>query len=347
MAIRLIEGVPGSGKTYYAVAHLVKNYFEKQADGRYELVKPCTIITNIENFKPNHISLLEVMKEAGGANIFFTEPYQIVFSKRFEHQIVYIIDEVQQFFRKGDRSKELHDVFYYFEKHRHLGHDIYLITQNVKKLPTDITTLVEYIIIAAPRSRSVIGEFKYKWDSDGIVIKREGLKPDKGIFALYKSMDIGESEKVKSPLMKTVFISSILCVIVGGFLIYKLWWYFIGKNKEHLHTEKPPTSINTNSSTFVSNPDKFYPKDGNFRDFIEVPLSFVREVHFIDGMQRENIIFFLGKLMYPREGFPFPVREYRGKFIARIPKALYEEMNKEPETTRTAERIEPPVDGVQ
>jgi tRNA uridine 5-carbamoylmethylation protein Kti12 len=27
MAIRLVTGVPGSGKTYLAVDHLVKNYF--------------------------------------------------------------------------------------------------------------------------------------------------------------------------------------------------------------------------------------------------------------------------------------------------------------------------------
>lgn len=76
MAIRIIQGVPGSGKTYYAVKHLADNYFERQQDGRYELVKPCTIITNIDSFKPAHIALQDAIKDAGGVKKYFTESYQ-------------------------------------------------------------------------------------------------------------------------------------------------------------------------------------------------------------------------------------------------------------------------------
>ena len=45
MAIRIIEGFPGSGKSYCAVKRLADRYFEKQADGRYKLVEPVPIIT--------------------------------------------------------------------------------------------------------------------------------------------------------------------------------------------------------------------------------------------------------------------------------------------------------------
>ena len=82
-----------------------------------------------------------------------------------------------------------------------------MITQNSKKLPPDLVLLTEYIIDAAPRSRSVIGEFKYKWLSDGEILKREGFRPDKGIFELYKSMDLKETEKISNPVMRTFWIA--------------------------------------------------------------------------------------------------------------------------------------------
>lgn len=225
MAIRIIQGVPGSGKTYYAVKHLANNYFEKQLDGRYELIKPCTIITNINAFVPDHIQLSDVVKSAGGVKNFFTEEYQREFTAQQEHQLIYIIDEAQKFFRKS--ARDLNDVYTYFEIHRHLGHDIYLITQNAKKLPTDLVVLTEYIIDAAPRSRSVIGEFKYKWLSDGEILKREAFKPDDGIFALYKSMDAKESEKIKNPVMRTVYLVMFLtsAILFAGFMYFKQSWY--------------------------------------------------------------------------------------------------------------------------
>ncbi len=203
MAIRIIEGVPGSGKTYYAVRHLAKHYFSKQKDGSYELSKPCTLITNIDSFQPDHLSLQDEIKHAGGVEHFFSFDYQEKF-KEGKEQLVYIIDEAQRFFRKGQRN--LNDVFSYFEYHRHWGQDIYLVTQNARKLPPDIVYLTEYLIVAAPRTRSILGEFKYKWVSEGEIIKREGFRPDQGVFSLYKSMDIGESEKIKNPVMKTVYI---------------------------------------------------------------------------------------------------------------------------------------------
>jgi len=214
MAIRIIEGVPGSGKSYYAVKHLADQYFEKQEDGRYELIRPVTIITNIDAFQPEHRNLKALAKDAGGIKNFFSEYYQKALTECIGGQIVYIIDEAQKFFRKG--ARDLDDVYSYFEYHRHFGHDIYLITQNARKLPPDISCLCEYLIVAAPRTRSVIGEFKYKWLSDGELLKREGFRPDPGIFALYKSMDQQESEKIKNPVMRTAGPTLLAVLVVTG-----------------------------------------------------------------------------------------------------------------------------------
>ena len=39
MSVMIIEGVPGAGKTYYAVKHLLDTYFSKKQDGTYQAKK--------------------------------------------------------------------------------------------------------------------------------------------------------------------------------------------------------------------------------------------------------------------------------------------------------------------
>jgi hypothetical protein len=219
MALRVIDGVPGSGKTFYAVDHLAKNYFKKTQDGSYKLVRECTIITNIDGFVPDHLDLNKEMEAAGGVKEFFAYDYQEKY-KEGKPPIVYVVDEAQRFFRKGDRN--LKDVYTYFEYHRHWGQDIYLVTQNVKKLPPDITYLPEYLIKSLPRVRSIGNGFKYHWVASGEVIKKETRSKDQGVFALYKSMDTAEQEKISNPMLKTIglfFLTSLL-VCGGGYMYF-------------------------------------------------------------------------------------------------------------------------------
>ena len=249
MAIRVIDGVPGGGKSYYAVRHLAKNYFIKDTDGEYypDPNKSILIVTNIDGFKPDHRSLNECIQETGeDYRYFFTEDYQREFTQRYEgRNIIYLIDEAQKIFRRND--KNLNHVFSYFELHRHFGHDIYLITQNVKKLPTDITTLVEYIISATPRVRSLAGEFKYKWHSDGEKLKIETVRPSQGIFNLYKSMDSKETEKIKNPVMRTVAFVMVAAILVGGGAIYMLKKMLTGAESP---VSEPIKTASNPSSTF-------------------------------------------------------------------------------------------------
>lgn len=259
MAVRLIDGVPGGGKTYYAVRHLAKTYFRKNDEGFYEIDKPCVIVTNIDGFKPAHLKLSDEINKAGGdLRVFFSEEYQKKFTEQQSDQIVYVIDEAQKLFRKNDRT--LNDVFSYFEYHRHFGHDIYLITQNVKKIHTDITLLAEYVISATPRVRSLAGEFKYNWFSGGEKLKREVFKPDKGVFALYKSMDKSESEKISNPIMKTVGIVMVAAfLVVGGG-----YWWFKGKWGQ---SNEPKSSSVAAVNSVQSNPG------GNFHSAQMRPLT--------------------------------------------------------------------------
>lgn len=309
MAIRIIEGVPGSGKSYYAVKHLADKYFEKQEDGRYELIKPVTIITNIDSFQPDHLDLKVLVKNAGGVKDFFAELYQKHLTDCIGGQIVYIIDEAQKYFRKG--ARDLDDVYSYFEYHRHFGHDVYLITQNARKLPPDIACLSEYLIVAAPRTRSVIGEFKYKWLSDGELLKREGFRPDPGIFSLYKSMDQKESEKIKNPVMRTagMAILAVLFVIGGGIYYFKVKWLGAGTVTNTPSLATPAPAVAPNSAIHPA------PTATQAAPTQKYPLS---STSVWIGDQEAVFVLHKGRFI-ALEKFPWPLEKAMGTYWAELP----------------------------
>jgi zona occludens toxin (predicted ATPase) len=272
MAIFVIEGVPGSGKTYYAVWMLLLRYFKRiptytklqtlffflrpKEKPAYVLDKDCVLITNIDQLQLAHVDLKAEIAQAGDlarAAIlsdvtitskqrdtkldkldpvaeFFSFDYQEEYRHRYDDKpIVYLVDEAQRFFRKGmDRVLRERGVFDYFEYHRHWGHDIFLVTQNVKKLPPDIVYLPEYIISAVPRSRSIGFGFKYRWVSSGEVINTETLRADKEVFAVYQSMEAEETEKISNPLVRKIIFTGLASVFIMYFgisyLVGRLWY---------------------------------------------------------------------------------------------------------------------------
>ncbi len=320
MAIRIIEGVPGSGKTYYAVRHLAKHYFKQQKDGSYELSKPCTLITNIDSFQPDHLSLQDEIKHAGGVEHFFSFDYQEKY-KEGKEQLVYIIDEAQRFFRKGQRN--LNEVFSYFEYHRHWGQDIYLVTQNARKLPPDLVYLTEYLIVAAPRTRSILGEFKYKWISEGEIIKREGFRPDQGVFNLYKSMDVGESEKIKNPVMKTVYIvlTIVVLVVFSGYKFFTSKWQPDHNQKSiHLESIKSTDTVPVNVSGRVS-PTSPTPKI-DYEVFI--PLNFLTQFSELNGHLKTTFLFVWKHKFYSYSSFPYPLKRFDRQWFAVLDKSIFD-----------------------
>ena len=195
MAIRIITGAPGGGKTFYAVKHLRDNYLTKAG----KVKKGHTIISNVEGLKVPHIDLDEAIKASKkDVNGFFTVDYQKKITEKYPG-IVYMIDEAQKYFHKRFYDKES---FFYFQYHRHIGHDIYLICQSSVSIPTDLRVLAEHEIHAVPRMLSIFGEFKYRVISGNQTVDHKMLRKNKAVFRLYKSMDYNESEKIRNPFIK-------------------------------------------------------------------------------------------------------------------------------------------------
>jgi hypothetical protein len=237
MAIRLIQGKIGSGKTYYAVNHVLKSYYiwsdeldswipkEKDVDVR--------VYTNIKNMKLGE-DLDRFITDAGGLSSFFDNKYQETFC--MNSNVIYIIDEAQagNYFHRKFYDV---NVFLFFQMHRHLGCDIYLITQDVRCLARELQQLAEYVIKAVRRSNSIGKSFTYKFYSGDECFKTKRIKQDQKVFGMYRSMIIGEGEKIKSIPLKHIFIFVGLVVCAGLIFRFGFMKIFHNMNKNHVYRE--------------------------------------------------------------------------------------------------------------
>jgi len=263
MVMMLHTGVPGSGKTYLMVHKMINSYFEwdkeKEAFLRKKEFEKLVIISNIESLSVEHKDLDELMEtrchalakkkaaESGVSDLdvineyywefykekvrwFFDYDYQKRLTEYYGGGIVYCIEEVQNYFdtKRFSRAPWARDVCYYFEKHRHMGHSVYMDTQHSSKIAPDIRVLFETEIAAKPRTMSVMGEFRYNELSDGIKINQMPIvcKPDKKIFSCYQSMAALETVKTKKPIRKLVFgivFAAVFCVSVFAYAKHKIY----------------------------------------------------------------------------------------------------------------------------
>ena len=213
MAIRLITGVPGSGKTYYAVHHLLENYCSLNKETQeYELKQDYTILTNIDSLTLPHINLEDAVQKSGKTiHEFFQVPFQEKISQKYK-KIIYLLDEAQRFFPY--RNKISSETWFYFEYHRHLGHDVYIITQDKKLMAQNIILLAENELRAAKRTFSLLGEFRYLLKCDNEIIDRITIRSKKKVFDVYKSFETQTTEKVKNPFKKYIIGLSVASIIV-------------------------------------------------------------------------------------------------------------------------------------
>lgn len=220
MAVRIVEGVPGAGKTYFAVHHLLHTYFDWNDDLVKWVLKSefadLVLITNIDSFD-FALSLEDLLEQNGGIENFFTYEFQASFHAG--KKIVYLIDEAQGLFPYKLYAPK---VFLYFQKHRHLGHDVYLITQDADHLAKGLRTLAEFHVRAARRTLSVAGEFRYRF-VDPVTDdcwKTKVLRRDGRIFNFYRSMTGHETEKLGSAPRRFIMITAALLLFGGVYLTY-------------------------------------------------------------------------------------------------------------------------------
>lgn len=235
--ITLVEGALGSGKTYYVVHEVLTKYFQfNETEIKWE-IKPdedVEIYSNVDGFNLSR-DLMEVVGKAGGLNPFFTVEYQKEFARSKKH--VYIIDEAQRpdFFHR--KYYDAH-VFFFFQYLRHLGIDVYLITQDVFQLAKELQTLNEYHIRVSRRSYAYAKEFRYHFMVGKEIFRRKYLKPNLKVFSAYRSSSVvgGGHETKKFAMKYYVYVGVFACIAVFGF--FRFIKYFLPSSSKNLAVAK-------------------------------------------------------------------------------------------------------------
>ncbi len=256
-------GKTGAGKTWWVVKQIYDKYFDRGSrsdseDGPvYSVKSEFVIYSNISGFCRHSgvIDLEKAVGHAGGIAKFFNEPFQrqlTEYHKQEGKSIIYAIDEAQSFFRKFLRDQ---DVFLYFEKHRHMGHMIYMTTQHISKLPKDLRDLIHYEVWAVQRGLSLPGTFIYNKFSDG---QRSGspevysLWKNREIFNLYKSQDQFEPEKFRNPFLKIALVLIVLCCFSLYYFLHSLGVF---RDKEQrTDVASAPSSVSSSVPSSASGP---------------------------------------------------------------------------------------------
>lgn len=209
--IRIVEGVPGSGKSYYAMAYLTK-YCDYDTFYDEFILKPgVLIISNIDGLKVKHKSLEELLKKYSIEDFFTVENFERIQAQYKVSNILVLIDEAQKIFDSKFYNK---DVFYLFQYHRHLGLDVFLLTQSRTTIARHLIPLCEYVIEAQPRSKGLAGTFRYKFLSQkGQFLYHKVLKKDQKVFRAYKSFTFEEIDKPKN-LLTRYAVALVVCFLI-------------------------------------------------------------------------------------------------------------------------------------
>jgi len=249
--ITYLLGIPGSGKSYYAVHSIyynfskdlknTKNVFKKDYKTCYTNVNGINYkkLNNVYNL--NWDILEQQILELHGlykkrdkllADSDYDTIDDILIEKASEYNIyktLFVIDECHNYF---DVQKP--HLVWWLTYHRHLHHDLFLITQNLALINSKYKTLAERFYKAKPASLSLISKyFYYNYFTDSRMSqasKVEVIKvlKNKDVFELYQS---GDSVKTKNVLFRFLIISAMLVVLL---LIVGYYFYYSKFKKEEV-----------------------------------------------------------------------------------------------------------------
>lgn len=218
MALYLYTGNPGSGKSYFMVRKVLKDYCDEVAPGSYMVKKEIVLVSNIEELKLFHEELDQWLKDAGGVEQLFNYEQQEAIVDCLAQEgkrLVYLIDECHEYFPAGIKSQIL---FNFFRRHRHLGLDFHLTTQDRTNIPKQIYPLAESEIRAAPRSTTPF--FKhYNVIVNGIRVGSKKVRPSKTVYRHYQSMKLPEVDKQRVPYLMHMGLAACLFLVSGYFFL--------------------------------------------------------------------------------------------------------------------------------
>ncbi|POB48705.1 zonular occludens toxin domain-containing protein [Vibrio vulnificus] len=240
MALNILVGRPGSGKSYESVVYHV---IPALKDGRKVVTN---LPLNLEHFKQvfgdDVLELIDIREDKynkeNGVIKALSRPEDFTQEEWQNEQgqgPLFVIDECHFQFPKTGRGKQaqesLLDCLEYFSMHRHYGHDVLFMTQSLGKLNKDLRDMIEiqYIVskhTAAGSQKSYTQKVMDGASGRPSCVNTKVRTYKKEFFPFYKShtksdksVDEAHAKDIKPVWKHWSFYGAALCAI---FVIYKL-----------------------------------------------------------------------------------------------------------------------------
>jgi len=256
----LIEGLQGSGKSYYATYRMF-----------YDGSKYGSIYTNIDGLKPT--DKIKPLEFKGFVNDVLNDVYtqQVSFDGSFDesislfkkagylpdnvssnNRVLLVIDEAQNYFGKSVKLEP--SLVWFITQHRHLYFELYLITQKYTLLRSDYH-LFNLVYKALPPVKQVIKSKIRYIEYAGLPLnddnesRRFSLAKEQKVFDLYESGD-----KVESPNILAKFIWYFVGLGLGIFLLisYFLSTFGSAETSPEVKTERVVDTVLSSSPASAS-----------------------------------------------------------------------------------------------
>jgi len=241
MAIVFITGSPGAGKSYYAVKRIVEdlkkdtNLVVSNIDGldraklSFYLGKEVNNLWTLDEFLATALSFCNMHYDGNYRNAFLTI-LNVDYWKRFiipklfgelgYRKVIFYLDEFQSIIDEDTELTQLQKFF--FDYHRHLGLDFFIITQSIQRMNKAIRNLVEIELrLVSLRVFGISNMAVLKTIIGGVPVKKSIVKYDPKIFVLYRSALVEHMKGVKGRPPVMLFVA----VAVAFFAIIQLGSY--------------------------------------------------------------------------------------------------------------------------
>lgn len=250
--IGLITGVPGSGKSLYAV----KKLLEAKARGEYT-------ITNIEGYKYAD-EFIDALTQDEMVSFILGRDWSDFAKSLGNRKIYLVIDEAQRVYAStGMNRATQQEMFYFLEYHRHYGANIDLVTQSHKSLNGRVYGLVHQIVQIS-KIKGLTGEQRLRildpttWE----LIATEKFKRKQEYYDAYQSASVEAGHQTPPTAMKRIKI--MIGLMVGALLLLFTFMVFtvlgfidddeqpteeINQEKTTKQGSTTPTTANTPQTT--------------------------------------------------------------------------------------------------
>lgn len=231
----LYTGVPGAGKTLYAVSNLVKRKDFKD--------RPIFVdgIKDLDHDKINYFDIPE------GESI-------QTWPKWAPPGAIIVVDECQRIFRPRPSGSKVPDYVAELETHRHRGLDFILITQHPRLIDVHLRGLIEHHTHLGKTNLGL--RRKMEWTTGGAKDPesraniREALisvyRLDKSVYGLYKSAEVHTKIRTKKSKLLMLFPLALCLVGYGVWSFTGFWGKFSGEEK---HTKTASTTQTAQAQT--------------------------------------------------------------------------------------------------